>query len=95
MTVEIYLVFRVKFFNLEYKMMLAQKSGLSNIQKELLKLYASDIPEETLLEIKAMLSQYFAEKATNAMDRFLDEHNISSDDMENWSHEHNRYDGGN
>ena len=41
---------------------------LSNIQKELLKLYSTDLPDHQLYEIKLLLGQYFAEKATDAMD---------------------------
>ncbi len=44
-------------------------TGLSNLQVELLKLCANDISEENLLEIKFLLAAYFAQKATEAMDK--------------------------
>ena len=75
--------------------MLIQQTGLSNIQKELLKLYANNVSDQQLYEIKLLLSQYFAEKATAAMDEFLDEHNIDENTLMKWSHEHNRYESGN
>ena len=65
-------------------------SGLSNLQKELLKLYANDVSESTLLEIKQILAQYFADKATLAMDAFCEENNLKPEDMINWANEHNR-----
>jgi hypothetical protein len=36
---------------------------LSNLQQELLKLYAADVSEEDLLHIKHYLAKYFASKA--------------------------------
>ncbi|HEY8780534.1 MAG TPA: hypothetical protein VIM16_02875 [Mucilaginibacter sp.] len=75
--------------------MITQQSRLSNLQKELLKLYANNISDEDLLEIRLLLSQYFAKKATDEMDKFLDEHEIDEDTLTKWSHEHNRYEGSN
>ena len=68
----------------------AQKSGLSNIQLELLKLYANDIAETDLRAIKLMLAQYFADKASDAMDQFCTAHNLSSPDMIAWANGHDR-----
>ncbi|CAN5440280.1 hypothetical protein BH20ACI1_BH20ACI1_28360 [soil metagenome] len=64
--------------------------GLSNVQKELLKLYANDVSEETLLEIKQILAKYFAEKATLAMDKFWTENDLTEKTMVDWTNEHNR-----
>lgn len=75
--------------------MLAQKTGLSNIQKELLKLYSNDVSDETLFEIRLLLSQYFAKKATDAMDKFLDENGIDEETLKGWASEHNRYEDSN
>lgn len=41
------------------KMAELQTKGLSNLQLELLKIFSFEIEEEQLLEIKAMLSNYF------------------------------------
>lgn len=68
-------------------------SGLSNIQKELLKLYSNDLPDQQLFEIKMLLGQYFARKATDSMDSFWKENNLSEQDMINWTNEHNRRSG--
>ncbi len=45
----------------------------SNVQLELLKLFASNVPDEDLLEIKSVLSKYFFEKAKDAADKAWDE----------------------
>ena len=65
--------------------------GLSNIQKELLKLYANDVSDEALLEIKQILAEYFAEKASSTMDEFWDENDLSEQTMIDWTNEHNRF----
>jgi hypothetical protein len=75
--------------------MITQQSGLSNIQKELLKLYSNNISDQALFEIKLMLSQYFAENATKEMDKFLDDHGMDEDTLIKWSHEHNRRESSN
>jgi hypothetical protein len=66
---------------------------LSNIQKELLKLYSTDIPEDQLHEIKFLLSNFFAEKASDEMDRLWDENKWDDQTMNQWANEHNRPQG--
>ncbi len=41
---------------------------LSNLQVELLKIYSTNLPDEQLMEIKLLLSNYFANKVTTEMD---------------------------
>ncbi len=50
-----------------------QKKGFSNLQLELLKLYALDVPDKNLLEIKSLLFGYFARQADEAMDKIWKE----------------------
>ncbi|MGI8467665.1 MAG: hypothetical protein ACR2N3_04360 [Pyrinomonadaceae bacterium] len=64
--------------------------GLSNLQKELLKLYTNNVSDDTLLEIKQLLANYFADKAASAMDKFWDDNNLTERDMIEWTNEHNR-----
>lgn len=40
----------------------------SNLQLELLNLYASNLPDEDLLKIREMLARFFFEKAKDAAD---------------------------
>jgi hypothetical protein len=64
--------------------------SFSNLQKELLKLYAAGVTDEDLLHIRLLISNYFADKATKSMDDFLKEKNITTDEHNNWENEHNR-----
>ncbi len=45
----------------------------SNLQLELLKLYASNIPDADLLEIKRYLARFFMKKAISEADKIWDE----------------------
>jgi hypothetical protein len=63
---------------------------LSNLQLELLKIYSTNISDEQILEIKELLAQYFAQKATEAMDKVWEEKKLTQQDMINWTNEHNR-----
>ena len=65
-------------------------SSFSNLQKELLKLYAVNVADEDLLEIRLMIGNYFANKATKAVEDFLIEKNISTSEYNNWQNEHSR-----
>ena len=44
------------------------KSPLSNLQFELLKLFAQEVKEEDLLAIRQLIANYFADKAMNLAD---------------------------
>ena len=66
---------------------------LSNMQKELLKLYSTEIPDAQLQEIKYLLSTYFADKAADEMDRLSDEYKWDNQTMNQWANEHNRHQG--
>ncbi|HSK71852.1 MAG TPA: hypothetical protein VK892_09175 [Pyrinomonadaceae bacterium] len=62
---------------------------MSNLQLELLRLYGNDISDESLREIKEILAKYFADKASNAMDKVWEEKNLTEEDMIRWTNEHN------
>ena len=49
------------------------KTPLTNLQLELLKLYAQEVSDEDLRAIKKMLAKYFAEKAMDAADKVWEE----------------------
>lgn len=57
------------------------KQPLSNIQLQLLQLFAQDVPEEDLKEIRRMIVRYFAEKATAAADKDWDEKGYSAEQL--------------
>jgi hypothetical protein len=66
---------------------MAASSSISNIQQELLKLYAADIPDADLLHIKRYLAKYFATKAIEEADHIWDQKGYSNDTINNWLHE--------
>lgn len=57
---------------------------LSNMQQELLKLYASDIAEADLLNIKRYLAKYFSSRAISDADKIWDEKGFNNDTMDKW-----------
>ncbi len=63
-------------------------SKLANLQFELLKIFAINLPEKQLLEIKDMLGRYFAQRATEEMDKLWEEKGWSAATMEEWANEH-------
>jgi hypothetical protein len=60
---------------------------LSNLQQELLKLYAANVEEADLLHIKHYLAKYFADKAIKEADKIWNEKGYSSDTMNQWLNE--------
>jgi hypothetical protein len=67
-----------------------QAQKLTNLQVELVKMFAREIPDEQLVEIKNLLAKYFAEAASREMDKLWVENEWSDDTMEEWLEEHNR-----
>lgn len=63
---------------------------LTNLQLELLKTFKYDLNESQILEIKKLLTEYFAQKATSQMDKFWDENNWSEETIEKLAEEHLR-----
>lgn len=45
----------------------------TNVQLELLKTFSHDLSEEELLELRELLSKFFAQKATEAVNQTWDE----------------------
>ncbi len=61
---------------------------MSNLQLELLRLYGNGVSDESLREIKAILAKYFADKATDAIDKVWDGKNLTEEDMNRPANEH-------
>ena len=53
------------------------RQPFTNLQLELLKLYANNVSEEDLLKIKEMLARFFFEKAKDAADKAWIEKNLT------------------
>jgi hypothetical protein len=63
---------------------------LTNLQMQLLKSFNFEVPESQLEEIKVLLGNYFASKATDEMDRLWEENGWSDETMTQWTGEHLR-----
>lgn len=63
---------------------------LSNVQLELLKLFSRDVSEKDLLEIKELLVQFFAQKATQRANQVWDENKWTDEDAQRLLHLHER-----
>jgi hypothetical protein len=48
---------------------------LSNLQLEILKIFSRPLPESQILEIKQLLSDYFAKKVDDGMDELFEKNN--------------------
>ena len=70
--------------------MVAESKKLSNLQIELLKLFTFDLSDVQLVEIKTLLANYFAQKATDRMDELWEENGWTEETMKQWGNEHLR-----
>lgn len=59
-----------------------QSAGLSNVQQEILKLYATELAENELYELKMQLARYYAQKAIQAADKIWNEKAYSAEEMD-------------
>lgn len=59
-------------------------SPFSNVQMELLKLYSTNLPDKNLLELKATLAKFYAERSIKLVDSIWDEKGLTNDDMIKW-----------
>jgi hypothetical protein len=57
---------------------------LTNLQLELLRLYSMELSEEELLEIRRLLANHFADKASDEMDKLWNSNQWSDDTMKEW-----------
>ncbi|MFN7116843.1 MAG: hypothetical protein ACK4TA_08595 [Saprospiraceae bacterium] len=60
---------------------------MSNLQLELLKIYATNVSDEDLLAIKRMLAKFFMEKAIQRADEIWDERGYTNEQMQEWQQE--------
>lgn len=71
--------FRSIFNSLLNFMETIRKQNFTNVQKELLKLYAREVSEEELLEIRQLLANYFAKTAIVNADKVWDKNEYDED----------------
>jgi len=70
--------------------MVAELNKLSNLQLTLLKIFYYDLSDSQLLEIKVLLSNYFAQKASDRMDELWEERGWTAETMKEWGNQHMR-----
>jgi hypothetical protein len=64
---------------------------LTNLQLELLKTFSRPLPNSQLLEIKAILADYFAKKVDNGIDELFESNNWKVEEkVEEWKNSHFR-----
>lgn len=59
---------------------------LTNLQLELVKLFAKEVPEEDLKNIRHLIANYFAEKAMDKADEAWDDKGWTAEDAERMLH---------
>lgn len=67
-----------------------KKLRMTNLQLELIKIFSYELNDSQVVEIKDMLSKYFANKATQEVDKLWEENNWSDETMDQWANEHLR-----
>lgn len=65
-------------------------SKLSNLQLELLQLYAQNVQDEDLVAIKKLIARYFADKAIQEMNTLLEATGDVKGTLNEWSEAHDR-----
>lgn len=75
---------------MEVDKMRQSKNRLTNLQLELIKLFNYNLSQSQLLEVKELLSKYFADKATNEMDKIWEAKGLTNETMDSWLNEHMR-----
>ena len=63
---------------------------LSSLQLELLKIFSFQPTEEELLQVKAILARFFAERFTERVAQAADTKGISDEDLDRWLNEENQ-----
>ncbi len=63
-------------------------SKLTNLQLELLKLFAHNLQEKQLLQIKELLANYFAQNLVSEMNELWDTNEWTNETMQEWANEH-------
>jgi hypothetical protein len=67
---------------------IATKAPFSNIQRELLRLFAQNIPEKQLLEIKELIARYLIEQAIADADTVWDSRGYTEATANEWARTH-------
>ncbi len=63
---------------------------LSNLQLELLKIFSRPVPDEDLKEIKELLANFFAQKASRLANDVWEQEGFTEETMKQWRQTHLR-----
>lgn len=63
---------------------------LTNLQQEILKLYAQQVSETDLLNIRILIGQYFAQRLTKLADQAWEQQGWTAQTMHDWLNEENQ-----
>lgn len=63
---------------------------LTNLQQELLKLYAQQVSESDLQNIRELIGQYFANRLTTLVDKAWEQQGWSEQTMHTWLNDKNQ-----
>ncbi len=67
--------------------MIELKLPLTNVQMELIKLYATNLSDKDLEDLKNLLARFYTEKAIDRANAIWDEKGLTDADMEKWLHQ--------
>jgi hypothetical protein len=68
----------------------SEPTKLTPLQLELLRIFSRNPSEQELLDIKNLIARYYAEKASDEMDRIWEQRGYTNETMEQWAKEHMR-----
>jgi len=63
---------------------------LTNLQRELLKLFAQQVSEDDLQNIRTLIGQYFAQRLTGLADQAWEQQGWTAQTMHDWLNEENQ-----
>lgn len=64
---------------------------LSNLQLEILQTFSKNIPENQILEIRQILTEYFSKKVDEGMDALFENKNwVVEEKVEEWKKDHSK-----
>jgi hypothetical protein len=69
---------------------MTSNAQLTNLQRELLKLFAQQVSEADLLNIRTLIGQYFAQRLTGLADQAWEQQGWTAQTMHDWLNEENQ-----
>ena len=70
--------------------MMTPAQPLTNLQQEILKLYAQQVSEADLLNIRTLIGQYFAQRLTKLADQAWEQQGWTDQTMHDWLNDENQ-----